>query len=413
MIGRISSQQIFQGGIDAIKDAQTRLDRIQNQLATGKKVLTPSDDPVGTAQALSLRSELNRIERLQSNSVIASNALALQESALTSSENVLQRARELTIRANSGQLTAADRRSIATEMTGLIEQLVATANTQDGNGEFIFAGFQSRQAPFALSGTGVTYSGDTQQREMQIAPGLTVKTSDSGARVFLEATPGNGGFSVAASSANTGTGAVGLTSADASFDSTQDYTVAFSQATPADPITFEVLDGGGAVIATGPYEAGDTLSFGGATLTFSGLPADGDTFALTSTNSLPPPATGPRGQSAFDTLIGLRDALLSDNGTPEVRAQMTTALNQGLQNIDQNLEQLAVVRTDVGTRMNRIDEQVNLNETFNLQLKKTLSEIEELDYADAIGRLNLQLVALEAAQQTFVKATGLSIFNYI
>ena len=63
--------------------------------------------------------------------------------------------------------------------------------------------------------------------------------------------------------------------------------------------------------------------------------------------------------------------------------------------------------------MNRVSDQIDLNSAFNFQLEKSISELEDLDYASAITELNLQLVALEAAQQTYVKTQGLSLFNYL
>ena len=63
--------------------------------------------------------------------------------------------------------------------------------------------------------------------------------------------------------------------------------------------------------------------------------------------------------------------------------------------------------------MNLIDNQSMLNDNFNLDLQQTLSEIEDLDIAEAVGRLQMQMVSLQAAQQTFVKTQNLSIFNYL
>ena len=82
-------------------------------------------------------------------------------------------------------------------------------------------------------------------------------------------------------------------------------------------------------------------------------------------------------------------------------------------NVDAAIEQVSSVRTSVGVRMNWIDDQAALNDNFNLDLQRTMSEIEDLDIADAIGRLQLQMVSLQAAQQTFVKTQNLSLFNYL
>ena len=84
-----------------------------------------------------------------------------------------------------------------------------------------------------------------------------------------------------------------------------------------------------------------------------------------------------------------------------------------IQNLDANLGQINKVRTDLGARLNRVEEQITLNDTFNLQVESTISNLEDLDFATAITELNLQLVALEAAQQSYVKTQNLSLFNYL
>ena len=96
---------------------------------------------------------------------------------------------------------------------------------------------------------------------------------------------------------------------------------------------------------------------------------------------------------------------LSDNDQDVVSAKFV--------DLDTALEQLSTVRTSIGTRMNWIDDQAALNENFNLSLQRTVSSIEDLDVAEAITQLNLQMVSLQAAQQTFVKTQNLSIFNYL
>ena len=117
-------------------------------------------------------------------------------------------------------------------------------------------------------------------------------------------------------------------------------------------------------------------------------------------------------RSAFDVLLDIRQALESSSSSAD-RAIADTQLNQALQDLDQNLAQLQVVRTDIGVRLNRVEDQANLNEAFNLQVTSTVSQLEDIDYAETISQLQLQLVALQAAQQTFVQTTGLTIFNFL
>lgn len=403
MIGRISSAQIYEGGLSAILDAQTALSRTQNQLATGKRLLTSADDPAAATQILKIRSELDRIDSLQQNAARAEGALAFEESALTSVESVLQRARELAIQGNKATLSAADRDAIAIEIDNLADQLLAVSNTKNADGDYIFAGNRSNAPAFAVVAGVAQYQGDSGRREVNIAAGIRVPVNDTGEAIFIASSAGNGRFEVAAASTNTGSGFVTTSSADNSFDASQDYSVSFSL-TAGGQLQYSV-DGSvsGTIVAPTNYVPGDAIAIPpGGSLVVEGTPAAGDSFALSSGGS----------QSAFATLAELSTALRLGDGAGAA-GQRNTALNQSLQNLDQNLAQVSTVRTDVGARMNRVADQIDLNSAFNLQLDKSLSELEDLDYASAITELNLQLVALEAAQQTYVKTQGLSLFNYL
>ncbi|EAQ98455.1 flagellar hook-associated protein FlgL [Congregibacter litoralis] len=402
MVDRLSTLQIFQSGISTILDKQADLARTQQELATGKRIQSPSDDPSGAVKILDLEEDIRLVDQYQRNASLAEGQLAVEETTLSAVNNVLQRVRELTVQANNATQSPETRASIAVEVNARIEELVALANTRDGNDEYLFAGFQAQTQPFSRQGGTVTYSGDDGQRFLDIAASAQVAVRDSGSRVFLAVDAGNGSFDFAADPANTGTAVVAESSADGSFVR-DDYTVTFSQATPADPVTYSVTDSSAAVVATGNYTPGDAISFNGARLVIEGTPEDGDSITLDS---------APK-QSIFDTLQGIADALENSAGTPSGSAAVNNALASGLNNLDQAIGNVLEVQSDVGVRLNRIESQQSINEDFNLQLQTTLSDVQDVDFAEAISKLNLQLVALQAAQQTYVTTQGLTLFNYL
>ncbi len=88
-------------------------------------------------------------------------------------------------------------------------------------------------------------------------------------------------------------------------------------------------------------------------------------------------------------------------------------VGQALQDVDQALGRVIEVRTDIGSRLQALDGEADLNEGFTVQLTETLSELRDLDYAEAISRLSQQLIGLEAAQQTYVRVQGLSLFRFL
>ena len=84
-----------------------------------------------------------------------------------------------------------------------------------------------------------------------------------------------------------------------------------------------------------------------------------------------------------------------------------------LTRLDSAIDSMANTRASIGSRMNVIEGQRNSNESFSLVMEENRSNLEDLDYAEAISRFEQQLLALQASQQSFVKIQGLSLFNYI
>lgn len=234
------------------------------------------------------------------------------------------------------------------------------------------------------------------------------------------AEPGSNGLSLVGSTLDpTSTAEIDEIEFDRDFDDRYDYQLVFTsptawQVTATAAATVAPAPVPATIVTTGTYVEGEpiTIATDGASsptaqVTISGTPVTGDTFDFE-------PNIVPRQQSAFQTLIDIRDALLrSDNDQSAGRAKTDTVLTQALQNLDNNLETVTSARTSIGTRLLRVEGQQELNDTFALQLERNLGDLESLDFAEAISNLQLQLVALQAAQQTFVKTTGLTLFNFL
>jgi len=399
---RMSTVQIFNQGVNNLLDRQADVTKTQEQLASGKRIMSASEDPAGTARTLDITSQLARIDAYQRNTVAVQSSLNLEESALGSVVNDLQRARELTIQANNATMTGADRRSIAVELSAILESIIATANTQDASGEYIFAGFQSETRPFTETSSGATYNGDDGQRFMQVSANVQIASSNSGSDVFMSAAAGNGSFDYRGSANNTGTATVTATSAAANYVP-ETYTLAFIQANPTDPITYTVTGDTSGQVATGTYTAGGAITFANGEIQLSGTPVNGDTFTISSS---------PR-QDVFTTLKDLVNTLASATDSEASSTLVHNEASRGIINIDNAIEKILTVQADVGTRMRRAEMQTDTNEAFNYQLQETLSGLQDLDYAEAISRLNIQMLALQAAQQTFAKTQNMSLFNYL
>ena len=156
---RISSIEQFQQGIDSILDQQARLNRTQQQLATGKNILSPSDDPAAATQLLTLSSLKAKNEQYDRNVLMAQNELELQESVLASSGNVLQRVRELVVQANNATQSNQSRAAIGDEINNLADELLQLANTKNAAGEYIFSGYNSRTPALPEPAQGLSFKG--------------------------------------------------------------------------------------------------------------------------------------------------------------------------------------------------------------------------------------------------------------
>lgn len=136
---RIATSQIYQQASKAIGERQVALSKVQQQLATGDRIIDHSDDPVGSARLLGLNDEIGRYDQYQRNIDLASGRLSVEDATLDSAGEILQRARELTVQANNDTLNDSNRSNIAKEVRQLHDQLFNLANTRDGDGEYLLS----------------------------------------------------------------------------------------------------------------------------------------------------------------------------------------------------------------------------------------------------------------------------------
>jgi flagellar hook-associated protein 3 FlgL len=301
-MNRISTYLFHQRATASMLDNQSRLSRTQLQLATGKRILPPSDDPAGATKTLDLQRYLETNKQFLSNMGFARSRLETQETALASVTDLLQRANELAIQGNNATASASDRAAIAAEVDQLLEQMLALANTRDSNGEYLFGGLRRESAAFVRDTvTGdVGYNGDDQQRQIQVSEVRRVADADTGQDIFMD-------------------------------------------------------------------------------------------------------VAGAGGASAFDILA----KFAADLRTPGA------SLSDSIGNIQLAMQQVLDVRARGGARLNALDDLGNINEDLAVTLESQLSEIRDLDYAEAVSRMNRQLLAFQASQQSYAKLSQLSLFNYL
>jgi flagellar hook-associated protein 3 FlgL len=308
MVMKVSTSMFFDRASAQLANVQGNLAKTQEQLSTGKQITKPSDEPDKASLVTRLESEIARQKSYQESIKAIEIRRKAEETALNSTSDVMFRMKELSVQAANDTLGAADRKTIALEMTELRNQILSLANSQDSNGNYLFGGSRVSQMPFSPDAKGViVYKGDQAR--------MVVGVGDN--RRMNQNIPGSDAF------------------------------------------TNVVRDDG---------------------------------------------KGGRVGIGFFQAMGDLIEAVKSSN---------RVAIQRGISEIDTLQQGLSDATAQVGTDLNVVDSQNNVLDEITLRLKTTMSDIQDLDYTEAITKMNKDQLALEAAQSSFAKISKLSLFNYI
>ena len=305
---KISTTQYFSQTTQQLSDLQASLSKTQTQLSSGKKMTKPSDEPDKAAVVARLQSAIARQQSYQETLKTANVRLTTEESALRSAGDVMSRIKELATQAASDTVGDQDRKSLALEIDNLRDQLLSLANTQDANGNYLFAGSRADQPAFAKDASGrVAYQGDQSRMQVNIGDSRRLNLNRAGSDVFVRVNRSDGQ--------------------------------------------------------------------GGST-----------------------------GVDFFQALADLTSA---------IRNTDRTAMRRGVGEIDQLQNGLSEGIGQVGADQAVVDAQTSVLDQVILQLKTSKSDVEDLDYTEAVTRMNRDELALQAAQSSFAKISQLSLFQLL
>lgn len=303
---RISTSMIYDQGVARMQQQTADWLKTQQQAASGRRILSPQDDPVGATRVLEISQFKALNQQYDVNIGSANDTLGLEDTVLDSVSELIRDVRTTAISAGAPGVTGSQLTSMATALRGRFNELMGLANSRDGSGRYMFSGHQA-VVPFTGVPGAVVYGGDAGQRLIQVSPTRQIDSSDAGAGVFQN--PGADVF-----------GALGQLIAD--------------------------------IEAAAP-------------------------------------------------------------GMPGSQPALAANLSADVALLDSGLGRILQVRASVGTRMQEIAA-IKLNgEDTALQYDTTLSRLQDFDYAKGLSDLARQQAGLEAAQKTFVKIQGLSLFNYL
>ena len=411
---RISTLQSFNKGLNSIMDNQSQVSKTQQQVSTGRRVLTPADDPIAATKILQLQQDSALREQFGKNMTGAKGRLALEETQMAGITENLDRLKELTIQAGGGGVNISDRQAIAFEVNVILEATVDLMNSKDAGGEYLFGGFKGNTQPFQKNENGrYDYAGDEGQRFISIASSTTVATGDNGKKLFVDVKASDNTFNTQVNPTNGGTGVInpGFVVDQEEYDKLypEDLIITFNPETAISPpgpnYTVRQASDGRVVegVDNRAFKPSDKVIIAGLELKISGKVQPGDEFLVNSSEK----------QSLTDTLYRLKDGLNSLEDIPVDSEALKNLLANTLDNLDNAQASISQIRSEVGARLNVVENTEAQAADIDLVSKEVLSKISDVDFAEAVSRLSLQTFLLETAQQSYAKIQNLSLFNQL
>jgi len=401
---RVSSTMAFESGVASMNRQQADLLKIQQQMSSGLRVTTASDDPSAAARAVVLNGSAARNTQFLSNQESARASLSLMETALGQFSDAHAEIRSLLIQAGNAVLSAQDRSGIAAELRAQADYLLSLANTRDADGAYIFSGYQQELEPFRKMPDGVVFQGDQGHRELYIADSRSLPVSVSGATLFERLSTGNGVFETAAHPENTGTGLIDIGQV---FNAVQidghSYRLEFKL--NAGAVRYDVIDAtlGATISSDNAYVPGGEIVVGGMSFQITGNPAAGDRFTLAPDSS----------RNLMNALNDIADLLNRTTGSASDRVRLQMGLARAVRAVDSSLDGVLLARGAAGAGLRELDLQQALSEARDLAYQAGLSDLRDLDYAKAISDLTQRQAVSEATQKAFVTITGRSLFDLL
>lgn len=406
---RITTNQIYDQNVRSIMNNQTELSKTQEQLASGKRIIAPSDDPVGAAKVLRLTEEVDELTQFQRNNDLVTGSLEQQEAVLTNITNSINRARTLVVQSGNGILADPDKRAIGAELEQIKLEVLDLMNTQDADGNYLYAGYQSGNQAFSFNpaptGNAVSFAGDAGVSFIQLSNSSKIQSTSNGYDVF-ENVLSRFKFSV------TGSAVGNLESAtvkeqgtfdtffDKNFDpvnaANNNYRVNFLAGGQAELVN----QGTGAVVDTVGFTSGQPFTIKGMQFEATAVAGNSIDFSLDT----------PEKKSMAQAIHEIQEILLDstiDNGA------LQESIADALVGLDNGLERISLERASIGSRLNIAESSYETNLDMEIAAKAARSSIQDVDYAEASTKFAQQETALNAALATFPKITNLSLFNFI
>ena len=300
---KVSTSLFFDRASQQMVAGQQRLNQVQMQLATGKKVNNASDAPDQASTLRRLSTTIAQQESYLKNLGSLTERLENQDTVLQNVSSMMSRLRELSIQYANGTLSADQRRIASIEVRGLRDQILSLANSRDSNGMGLFNGSRVITDAFNVAGE---YQGDQTSNDVPVGDTRAVSNRRTGSDVFVSV----------------------------------------------------IRNAGGPEVAVGFFKVIDDL------------------------------ATALETNAIGDVKRGIGEL---------------TQLHQGI----------SIAQADVGSDLSVVEAQSIVVDEQLLRLKSVQSDFQDVDYAEAVSRMQKEMLSLQAAQSSFAQLSKLTLFNYI
>ncbi|KKD01171.1 MULTISPECIES: flagellar hook-associated protein FlgL [Photobacterium] len=396
MISRIASFHNYQSVANDMNRQQVKVSQNQEQLASGKQLLTAGDDPVASIYVQNFSQQNTEIDQSLRSITLARNRLNSEETAISDAETLLDDAKRKTMSMVNGSLSDDDRIAHMQDLRGLFDSMIHLVNTQDESGNFVFAGNQYDKQPFFRDGNGnVSYVGDSYQRMSKVSPNVEVPVNDPGDKLFMNIENPYGDYQP---DYDLQSGSLLLLShaRNNNHSDNASYTIDFTQT--GSGAVYDLYQDG-LLVDSQPFDPKRGIEWGTLSVQLEGEVTDGDQIILNR-------------QETFSVFDSFKRGIEVSARAPS-DASATAELHQVAEELSQAFKHINRARSEVGTRLQTLDRQADMHEDFKLVINKARGTLEDLDYGKAVVELNENMLALQASQQAFAKTKNLSLFNYI
>lgn len=397
MLNRISSFHNYQSVQNDLRRSEAKVHHNQAQLASGKKLMKASDDPLATHYIQNIGQQKEQLRQYTDAIVLTRNRLEHHEVIISNAEEFTDDAKRTVMEMINGSLSPEDRLAKRREIQELANNFLNLVNVQDESGNYIFAGTKPKNQPFFRDKDGdVTYAGDDYQRKMKISNSLEMPINNPGSKLFMEIDNPFGSYEPQYNLKEASELLLERAN-NTNPDDQSEYKVTFVDM-PDGKYGYQ-LERDGSVVKADVFNPAEGIKFEDVTIQVKGQITKGDEISLERRDTY----------SIFDTFkeaMSLSAGSVSDSSN-------TAKLHQITQEFHAAFIHLNKARTDVGARLSTLDIQEEQHEDFKMTLAKSKSNFEDLDYAEAIIEFNENSRALQASQQAFGKTKDLTLFNYI